>query len=201
MAKVTSIAIIILFLFSCTSLTSVVSVVGNAGISSKGIKTSLKDTYIKSKLLGKLSFLDLKNLTNISINVLHGTVLYTGYVENSEKRLLIIKETWKVDGVEKIINELKINNDVSLSQRTEDFIQKTKINSKLLFKSKVNSNNYGIDVVNGEVYVIGLAESLDEKNEVEKILSSMPDIKNLITIIEIPKTVKKWKKIIEHFFK
>ncbi len=191
MAKVTSIAIIILFLFSCTSLTSVVSVVGNAGISSKGIKTSLKDTYIKSKLLGKLSFLDLKNLTNISINVLHGTVLYTGYVENSEKRLLIIKETWKVDGVEKIINELKINNDVSLSQRTEDFIQKTKINSKLLFKSKVNSNNYGIDVVNGEVYVIGLAESLDEKNEVEKILSSMPDIKNLITIIEIPKTVKK----------
>ena len=191
MAKVTSIAIIILFLFSCTSLTSVVSVVGNAGISSKGIKTSLKDTYVKSKLLGKLSFLDLKNLTNISINVLHGTVLYTGYVENSEKRLLIIKETWKVDGVEKIINELKINNDVSLSQRTEDFIQKTKINSKLLFKSKVNSNNYGIDVVNGEVYVIGLAESLDEKNEVEKILSSMPDIKNLITIIEIPKTVKK----------
>ena len=152
-------------------------------------------------MLGKLSFLDLKNLTNISINVLHGTVLYTGYVENSEKRLLIIKETWKVDGVEKIINELKINNDVSLSQRTEDFIQKTKINSKLLFKSKVNSNNYGIDVVNGEVYVIGLAESLDEKNEVEKILSSMPDIKNLITIIEIPKTVKKWKKIIEHFFK
>ena len=191
MAKVTSIAIIILFLFSCTSLTSVVSVVGNAGISRKGIKTSLKDTYVKSKLLGKLSFLDLKNLTNISINVLHGTVLYTGYVENSEKRLLIIKETWKVDGVEKIINELKINNDVSLSQRTEDFIQKTKINSKLLFKSKVNSNNYGIDVVNGEVYVIGLAESLDEKNEVEKILSSMPDIKNLITIIEIPKTVKK----------
>ena len=73
-----------------------------------------------------------------------------------KKRLLIIKETWKVDGVEKIINELKINNDVSLSQRTEDFIQKTKINSKLLFKSKVNSNNYGIDVVNGEVYVIGL---------------------------------------------
>ena len=118
-----------------------------------------------------------------------------------KKRLLIIKETWKVDGVEKIINELKINNDVSLSQRTEDFIQKTKINSKLLFKSKVNSNNYGIDVVNGEVYVIGLAESLDEKNEVEKILSSMPDIKNLITIIEIPKLLKNEKKLSSTFFK
>ena len=71
---------------------------------------------------------------------MHGTVLYTGYVENSEKRLLIIKETWR-ELSRKIINELKINNDVSLSQRTEDFIQKTKINSKLLFKSKVNSNN------------------------------------------------------------
>ena len=69
----------------------------------------------------------------------------------------------------------------------DDLIQKTKISSRLLFKDGINSNNYHVDVVNNEVYVMGLAENLNEKNEVENFLSSMPDIKNLITIIEIPK--------------
>ncbi len=187
LVRVASIIIVSLMLFSCASLTSVASIVGNAGVSSKGIKTTFSDSYVKSKILGKITLLDLKNFSNISVNVTRGTILLTGYVDSAEKRLLVVKEIWKVNGVQKIVNELKINENIPFSQRADDLIQKTKISSRLLFKDGINSNNYHVDVVNNEVYVMGLAENLNEKNEVENFLSSMPDIKNLITIIEIPK--------------
>ena len=75
---------------------------------------------------------------------------------------------------------------IPISQRANDFVLNTIISSRILFKSGINSNNYSIDVVDGDVYVFGLAENLDEKIEIEKFLSNMSDIKKLITIIEIP---------------
>ena len=179
--------VVILSLNSCSSAVSVGAFIGNAGTSSKGIKKSFSDTYLKTKVIAKISLLDIKNIANISVNVSRGTILYTGYVISAEKRLLIVKKTWEVEGVKKIINELKIDDDVPLSQRTNDFILRSKINTRLLFKSGINSNNFSVDVVDGEVYIIGLADNINEKTEVERFLSGMTDIKKLITIIEIPK--------------
>ncbi len=42
--------------------------------------------------------------------------------------------------------------------------------TRLLFKSGINSNNFSVDVVDGEVYVIGLADNINEKTEVERFL-------------------------------
>ena len=190
MVKVISLMVIILSLNACSSAVSVGAFIGNAGTSSKGIKKSFSDTYIKTKILAKISLLDIKNIANVTVNVSRGTILYTGYVISAEKRLLIVKKTWEVEGVKKIINELKIDDDVPLSQRTNDFILRSKINTRLLFKSGINSNNFSVDVVDGEVYVIGLADGINEKTEVESFLSSMTDIKKLITIIEIPKHIE-----------
>ena len=187
MGKVISLMVVILSLNSCSSAVSVGAFIGNAGTSSKGIKKSFSDTYLKTKVIAKISLLDIKNIANISVNVSRGTILYTGYVMSAEKRLLIVKKTWEVEGVKKIINELRIDDDVPLSQRTNDFILRSKINTRLLFKSGINSNNFSVDVVEGEVYIIGLADNINEKTEVERFLSGMTDIKKLITIIEIPK--------------
>jgi len=57
----------------------------------------------------------------------------------------------------------------------------------MLFKSGINSNNFSLDVVAGNVFIIGLAENLEEKTIVEKFFSEMDDIRNLITIINIKK--------------
>ena len=186
MVKVISLMVIILSLFSCASITSVVSVVGNASSSSKGIKESVGDSYIKTKTITSISLLDIKNITDITVNVSRGIVLLTGYVENSAKRLEIVQRIWKISGVKKIINELRVDDSIPISQRANDFVLNTIISSRILFKSGINSNNYSIDVVDGDVYVFGLAENLDEKIEIEKFLSNMSDIKKLITIIEIP---------------
>ncbi len=164
--------------------------VGNAGISSKGFKSSFNDSYIKTKIVTNISILDIDNLSNVSVNVSKGKVLLTGYIDNYDKRLEIVKNVWRIDGVKEIINELKIDDTISISDRASDLLFKTKINSQLLFKSGINSNNYNVDVVDGEVYIIGFADNLDEKIEVEKLLSNLEGVSKLVTIIDIPKNVK-----------
>ena len=67
----------------------------------------------------------------------------------------------------------------------------TRIKNRLLFKSGIYSNNYSVDVVNGNVYVMGIASSFDEKITLENFLSEMKDIKKLITIVSLPKKNEK----------
>ena len=77
--------VVILSLNSCSSAVSVGAFIGNAGTSSKGIKKSFSDTYLKTKVIAKISLLDIKNIANISVNVSRGTILYTGYVVAQKK--------------------------------------------------------------------------------------------------------------------
>jgi len=190
LVRIISIIFILLFTHSCSSISSVVSMVGNAGISSKGFKSTFNDSYIKTKIVTKISILSIDNLHNVSVNVSKGKVLLTGYIDNFQERLEIVKNIWNIEGVKEIINELKIDDTVSISDRASDLLFKTKINSQLLFKSGINSNNYNVDVVDGEVYIIGLADNLEEKIEVEKLLSNIEGVSKLVTIIDISKNVR-----------
>ena len=59
----------IIFLSSCSSVTSVVSMGANAGISSKGFASSIDDSYTKAKIISKISTLNLSNLYDIKVSV------------------------------------------------------------------------------------------------------------------------------------
>ena len=187
MEKITKIIFYLVFFFlhSCTTITSVTSMVGNASISEKGFTKTVEDTYIMSKIMARLSGLDVFNITNIKISVAYGDVLVTGYVRSQEKRLKIINTIWKVDGVKKIFNEIEIGEGPSIAERTEDLILESKIKTKLLFKPGILSNNYSIDVVNKKVYVMGTSKTIDEKSLIENYLKEMKEIKKLTTIISL----------------
>lgn len=157
----------------------------NAGISSKGFSASVDDSFLKAKIIGKLSSLKLSNISDITVSTSLGEVLLTGYSSNQVNRLKIIESVWEVDGVKKVYNEIKISSNVNFSERTEDAFFESRLMTRLLFKSGINSNNYSLDVVGGTVYAIGLAENLDEKTTFEKFLSEMKDIPKLVTIINI----------------
>lgn len=196
MARITKLLyyVILLITFNACSpigpITSAVGTVGNASISEKGLTKTVEDTYTKSKILAKISTIKIKNLTNVEVNVAFGKVLLTGYVNDQVNRLKVVNSVWNIDGVKEVFNEINIGNPPTFSQRTDDMIFQTKIQSRLLFKSGINSSNYHIDVVKGNVYVIGFADNLEEKTLVENFLKKMDDIGRLVTIISIPRQVK-----------
>ena len=161
------------------------SIAANAGISSKGFSASVDDSILKAKIISKISALKLSNISDITVSISVGEVLLTGYSENQLSRLKLIETVWKVEGVEEVYNEIKINPFVSFGDKAEDALFESRLMTRLLFKSGVNTNNYSIDVVGGTVYAIGLAENLDEKTTVEEFLGKMQDIPNLVTIINV----------------
>ena len=191
LVKTISYLLIFLNLYSCSAVTSIGAVVGNASTSTRGFSASIDDTVLMTKIITKISGIELKNFTDITVSVVDGQVLLAGNIESQKKRLELIKKVWKIDGIKNIYNEINIGSSLTLSERADDLLFETRIKNRLLFKSGIFSNNYSVDVVNGNVYVMGIASSFDEKITLENFLSEMKDIKKLITIVSLPKKNEK----------
>ena len=174
-------------LYSCSPVSSIVSIAANAGVSSKGFSASVDDSFLKAKIITNISSLKLSNLSDVTVSVTLGEVLLTGYSDNQLSRLKLIEEVSKVEGVKKVYNEIIVTPSVSVGERAEDALFESRLVTRMLFKSGINSNNFSLDVVSGNVYIIGLAENIEEKMTVENFFSEMKDIPKLITIINIKK--------------
>ena len=192
--KIINLFVIFLLVNSCTIVVSTAgSLVGNATTSTRGFSGTIEDTYLMSKIVSKITLMKLSNFSNITVSVNNGKVLLAGNIENQEKRLELTKKVWWIDGVEEVYNELEIGPPISFSEKTEDFIFEAKIEKRLLFEPGIFTNNYSVDVVNGNVYVMGISSDIEEKTKVENFLNNMNDIKKLILLLDIPKSIKDGK--------
>ena len=194
LVKIINLFVIFLLVNSCTIVVSTAgSLVGNATTSTRGFSGTIEDTYLMSKIVSKITLMKLSNFSNITVSVNNGKVLLAGNIENQEKRLELTKKVWWIDGVEEVYNELEIGPPISFSEKTEDFIFEAKIEKRLLFEPGIFSNNYSVDVVNGNVYVMGISSDIEEKTKVENFLNNMNDIKKLILLVDIPKNIRDGK--------
>ena len=192
--KIINLFVIFLLVNSCTIVVSTAgSLVGNATTSTRGFSGTIEDTYLMSKIVSKITLMKLSNFSNITVSVNNRKVLLAGNIENQEKRLELTKKVWWIDGVEEVYNELEIGPPISFSEKTEDFIFEAKIEKRLLFEPGIFTNNYSVDVVNGNVYVMGISSDIEEKTKVENFLNNMNDIKKLILLVDIPKNIRDGK--------
>ena len=190
MVKIINVFIISLLVNSCALVSTAGSLVGSATTSTRGFTGTIEDTYLMSKIVSKITLMKLSNFSNITVSVINGKVLLAGNIENQEKRLELIKKVWWIDGVKEVYNELEIGPQISFSEKTEDFIFEVKINNRLLLEPGIFSNNYSVDVVNGNVYIMGISSDIEEKTKIEGFLNSMDDIKKLVLLVDIQKTIK-----------
>ncbi len=193
LVKIINLLIISLLVNSCAIVSTTGSVVGSASTSARGFSGTIEDTYLMSKIVSKITLMKLSNFSNITVSVINGKVLLAGNIENQEKRLELIKKVWWIDGVKEVLNELEIGPRTTFSEKAEDFVFEAKIEKRLLFEPGIFSNNYSVDVVNGKVYVMGISSDIEEKTKVENFLKNMNDIKKLILLLDIPKSIKDGK--------
>ncbi len=193
LVKIINLLIISLLVNSCAIISTTGSLVGSASTSTRGFSGTIEDTYLMSKVVSKITLMKLSNFSNITVSVINGKVLLAGNIENQEKRLELIRKVWWIDGVKEVYNELEIGSQIPFSEKTEDFIFEVKIKNRLLLEPGIFSNNYSVDVVNGNVYVVGISSNIKEKTKIENFLNNMNDIKKLILLVDIPKRNKDGK--------
>ena len=83
-----------------------------------------------------------------------------------------------------------LTDQISFLEKTEDFIFETKIKNRLLLEPGIYSNNYNVDVFNGNVYIMGISSDIEEKTKIENFLNNMNDIKKLILFVDIQKRLQ-----------
>ena len=137
-----------------------------AGSTEKGFGTSVSDTQIKVKIRDSMFQHDASLFQGVTVTVNQGTVLLTGTVDTPEDRIEATQLAWQVRNVVEVINEVKVTDTSSIKDAAKDFAAGAQLRTKLIGDADVSSLNFSVDVVNGTVYLSGIASSEEEMQAV-----------------------------------
>ena len=162
-------AIFLLLISLCLSgCANAVIGLGSAAVAAssteKGLSTSVTDVNIKTKLLDRFLKNDISLLTAVDISVNDGSVLMTGKIKTHDEKALATKLAWEISDVNEVINELQISGPSNIKDVAKDLAASANLRGKLIADERVSSLNFNIDVVNGVIYLSGIAASAEEKN-------------------------------------
>ena len=137
-----------------------------ASTTEKGFSTSVADGVIETKLMDRFIQNDATLATSIEKSVNNGSVLLTGRVKTIEQKVLATKLAWEIKGVREVVNEVQVTQDNSLRDKAKDLAASAQLRAALIGDQSISSLNFSIDVVNGIVYLSGVASDEMEKERV-----------------------------------
>jgi len=156
--------------FALTSCIETAVGLGTAAVAAstteKGFSTSVSDTVIEAKLTEKFIQNDVSLVTGVESSVSNGAVLMTGKVDTLEQKILATRLVWEIKGVKEVINEIQIISEKSLKTTAKDLAASAQLRAALIGDQEISSLNYSIDVVNGIVYLSGVAADEKERERV-----------------------------------
>lgn len=173
--KVFFISLALILLNSCAAVN-----VTTSSVKEKGIKEAISDGIIDTAINKELLNHDINMFMNVEIEVVEGRVLLTGSVKKVSHRLDAIKLAWKVLGVREVINEIEVTEKGGIKQYLRDVRIKAAIRYKIIADKQVSSINYNFESVNGNLFIIGIAQN---KKELKKVVDHANDIKGVNKVI------------------
>ena len=156
--------------FTLTSCIETAVGLGTAAVAAstteKGFSTSVSDTVIKAKLTDKFIQNDASLVTGVESSVSNGAVLMTGKLDTQDQKILATRLAWEIKGVKEVVNEIQIVSEKSLKTTAKDLAASAQLRAALIGDQEISSLNYSIDVVNGIVYLSGVAANEKERERV-----------------------------------
>lgn len=153
----------------------------------KGFAAAVDDTRIKAELNGLFFRTDADLYQSVTFKVEEGRVLLTGVVPKPDDRVQASKLAWSVDDVREVLNELKVSDETSLTDKGRDVTIAAKLRARLLVDDKVSLINYSIDVVNQTVYIMGVART---EAELQRVLGTARDIAYVRQVVDFVRVAK-----------
>ena len=158
--------------FALTSCIETAVGLGTAAVAAstteKGFSTSVSDTVIEAKLTDKFIQNDASLITGVQSSVSNGSVLMTGKLDTQDQKILATRLAWEIKGVKEVINEIQIVSEKSIKTTAKDLAASAQLRAALIGDQEISSLNYSIDVVNGIVYLSGVAEN---EKELERVIT------------------------------
>ena len=173
------------FLSGCTTLVGAGATVGVAAAQERGIKGRAEDLKIEALILEKFIKSGIKLTATIGVEVYEGRVLLTGASKNTKITDQAVKLSWKIRGVKKVINEIQVGRNSTISNFAQDTWITAQIKSNITFDRNIFSINYTIETVNGIVYLIGVAQNTAEHDRVKQHAANVKFVRNVVSHVRV----------------
>lgn len=158
---------------------------GIASAQEGGIRGAADDIRIKALISDKWFQYDVKTFAKLNLTVDQGRVLITGVVQNPDDRVEAVRLAWQVDGVVQVINEVRVADSEGLPGYVRDQWISTRLRTAMMFDGKVQSINYSIDTVQGNIYLMGAANDQAELDRVIEIARTIPNVKQVVSYVKL----------------
>lgn len=183
-----SIILMPMALSACTPLglaTGAGAATGIAAAREGGIKSSVKDARINAAISDKWFKYDLNTFAKLNITVNQGRVLLTGVVQDPKDRVEAVRLAWQPEGVEQVINEIRIADSEGISGYVRDTWISAQLRTKMTFDREIQSINYSVDTVQRVVYLMGVAHDKEELDRVKDLSRSVSGVKQVVSYVKM----------------
>ena len=144
--------------------------------------TQLEDQTIEIKAGARLR--DLGDKAHVNVNSYNRVVLLTGEVNSEETRAKAEELAAGVENVQRVLNELAIGPNSSLSGRSNDVLIQGKVKGKLIEARDLLSNAFYVVVERGNVYLLGRV-SEREADRATEIARQVSGVRKVIRAFEL----------------
>lgn len=154
--------------------------VGMGAAEERGLEGAIDDTKIRAQINDLWLNQDFGLFSDVSLTVNEGRVMLTGSVAKPETRVDAVRLAWQAAGVRQVIDEIQVTDQSGFIDYTRDVWIANNLRTRLMFDSNVKNINYTVDVVNGVVYLMGIAQNQDE---VDRVVAHARDISNVKRVV------------------
>ena len=177
--------LIILVLTGCigASSTGVFGTGVTVAIDPRSLGTQIDDSIMDKSLDARLISLNKNYLLNVKTKILDGRIFITGKVDTTEEKLKITKIAWETKGARSVKNDLIIKEKFNFQQSAKDILITSQLRSAMIFNKKIKAVNHQIDTYKKTIYIYGIAQNEDERDEIIKEAKEILDVKDVITSI------------------
>lgn len=159
--------------------------VGVAATKEKGVTGAWTDTKISLAIKTGLYQKDPDLHRLVDVNVQNREVLLTGAVPKDEMRLEAEKIAWDCQGVKRVINNIGLSEGASLGTYLSDTAITTQLKTSLMFDGDVQSRNYSVKTVSGQVYLMGIAQDQAELDRVTSHARNTSGVEKVISYVHL----------------
>ena len=154
-----------------------------ASTTEKGFSTSVSDSVIQAKLADGFIQTNQSIFLNVETSVNDGSVLLTGKLKTQEEKITATRLSWEIRGVREVINEIQLSEASSFKSSAKDLAASAQLRAALIRDTDISSLNFSIDVVNGIVYLSGVAENEEERERVVAHAQELRFAKQVVSYI------------------
>ncbi len=177
--------LIVLFLNGCIGASSpgVFGTGVTIALDPRTLGTQIDDSIMDKSLEARLLTMNKEYFLNVKSKVLDGRIFITGKVDTPEEKLKITKLAWETKGARSVKNDIKIKEQFNFQQSAKDLLITSQLRSAMIFNKQIKAVNYNIDTYKKVIYIYGIAESKEEKDEIISEAEQILDVENIITSI------------------